>query len=260
MKTTHKQKLIDLIHSTAYRHDTWTVYCDFLLMSATAICNSIDKTQFEQREPQYLQTVSKYKKDELDVFPQMLCALTLALQDCVEEKQPRDILGEVFHELNLNAQWKGQFFSPYNICNMMGSILADDAKKTIHKHGFFKLNEPTCGGGAMIFGLMTGLAKKNINYTKHMLVEAADIDLKCVHMAYLQLSLYGVPAVVYHRNSLTMETWSAWYTPIYILDCWRGRGRSRKDGDQACDDALRREESANMEETAEIPVIQIPLF
>ena len=37
--------------------------------------------------------------------------------------------------------------------------------------------------------------------------------LKLRLMAYIQLSLYGIPAVVIHGNTLTMETWSHWYTP-----------------------------------------------
>ena len=53
-----------------------------------------------------------------------------------------------------------------------------------------------------------------------MLVTATDIDLKCVHMCYLQLSLLGIPAVVIHGNSLTLEEHSHWFTPAYILDGW----------------------------------------
>ena len=48
---------------------------------------------------------------------------------------------------------------------------------------------------------------------KKTLLVAQDIDIRCVWMAYIQLSLYGIPAVVIHGNTLTMETWSQWYTP-----------------------------------------------
>lgn len=49
---------------------------------------------------------------------------------------------------------------------------------------------------------------------------ATDIDLKCVYMCYLQLSLYGIPAVVIHGNTLTLEEWSRWFTPVYIAHGW----------------------------------------
>jgi len=32
-------------------------------------------------------------------------------------------------------------------------------------------------------------------------------------MAYIQLSLYGNPAVIIHGNALTVEEWSHWFTP-----------------------------------------------
>ena len=44
-------------------------------------------------------------------------------------------------------------------------------------------------------------------------------------MCYLQLALYGIPAVVVHGNSLTLEEWSRWYTPVYILEGWGWRSR-----------------------------------
>lgn len=224
----HKQNFLKLIQSAASRYDTWTVFSDFLLMAATVISNSVDKRQYEYREKQYMQTVSKYEKKELALFPQMLSELTLALQGCAEEKHPQDILGEAFHDLEFHNKWKGQFFSPTTICDFMGKISIGEQDKVIEKHGYVTVNEPACGGGAMLFGFMTAFAERGYNYCKQMLVEAVDIDLKCVHMAYIQLSLYGIPAVVLHQNSISLETWSAWYTPVYILDDWTGRRKMRK--------------------------------
>jgi hypothetical protein len=39
-------------------------------------------------------------------------------------------------------------------------------------------------------------------------------------MTYLQLALYGVPAVVVHGNFLTAEEFSRWYTPVYLMNNW----------------------------------------
>jgi hypothetical protein len=39
-------------------------------------------------------------------------------------------------------------------------------------------------------------------------------------MAYVQLSLLHIPAVVYHGNSLSVETWSTWRTPAHVLGFW----------------------------------------
>lgn len=189
-------------------------------MAATAISNSIDKRQFEPREKLYLETVKKYTKEELDLFSRLFAELVLELQKYAEERKPRDVLGEIFHELELHNKWHGQFFSPQNSCDMMGEISIGEKDSAIEKNGYVTLNEPCSGGGAMILGFAKAFAKRGYNYCKQLLVIANDIDIKCVYMAYVQLSLYGIPAVVYHQDTITQETWSAWYTPIYIIDRW----------------------------------------
>ena len=46
-------------------------------------------------------------------------------------------------------------------------------------------------------------------------------------MAYLQLSLFGIPAIIVHGNSLTVEQWSVWKTPAYILGCWDSKTKHK---------------------------------
>lgn len=55
------------------------------------------------------------------------------------------------------------------------------------------------------------------NYARNCFIDCGDIDIRCIHMTYLQLSLAGVPAIVKHQNALTREFWEAWYTPAYLF-------------------------------------------
>ena len=48
----------------------------------------------------------------------------------------------------------------------------------------------------MILSLAKVLKKRNINYQQDLLVIATDLSDVCVYMAYIQLALYGIPAVV----------------------------------------------------------------
>lgn len=61
------------------------------------------------------------------------------------------------------------------------------------------------------------------NYQQHMHVVAQDLDEKAVHMAYVQLSLMHIPAVVIHGNTLSLEERARWYTPAHILGGWGWR-------------------------------------
>lgn len=47
-------------------------------------------------------------------------------------------------------------------------------------------------------------------------------------MAYLQLALVGIPAVVYQRDTLTMETWQHWEIPAYIMQYLRFKNFVKK--------------------------------
>ena len=59
--------------------------------------------------------------------------------------------------------------------------------------------------------------KHKFNYSDRLIVIAQDIDIRCVHMTYLQAALASIPAIVYHCNTLTLQTWDAFYTPAYLF-------------------------------------------
>jgi len=221
----YKDKILKTIQKLSYRHSTWNVFSDFVEMSALAIANSVDLKNsgtWETREKTYLEIINKYQPDEQKLFPELFAYLVEALTYALTwQNAPVDILGQIFHELELHNQYKGQFFTPQHVCDMMGAIVLGDSKEQIEKYGYISMAEPACGSGAMILGLARAMMEADLNYCTQLVVEATDIDLKCVHMCYLQLSLYGIPAIIIHGNSLTMEKWSRWYTPVYIMHGWQ---------------------------------------
>ncbi len=216
----NKDNIIKLIQKFSYRHQTWQVFSDFVEMSAIAISNSIDWPQREKREEQYMSIISRYEPKEVEKFPELFGALISALEDELTGGGPGDILGQVFHSLELHNKWTGQFFTPVHICEMMGQIALGDYESIIDKKGYLTLSEPCAGSGAMVLGFAKAMQQKKYNYCSQMVVTAVDVDLKCVYMTYLQLSLYGIPAVVIHGDTLLVKEYSRWYTPVYIWDGW----------------------------------------
>ena len=75
----------------------------------------------------------------------------------------------------------------------------------------------------MILSLAKTLKKRNINYQQDLLVLATDLSEVCAYMTYIQLSLYGIPAVVYCGNTLTQEMRFKLETPLYFLQYWKFR-------------------------------------
>lgn len=215
----HQKKLAKLITSLAYRHSQWQVFSDFVEMAAISISNAVDLAHRESREARYMEIIKRYTPEELAKFPQMLAALTIAL-----EEGPDDILGRTFHDLELHNKWAGQYFSPYPLCRMMAKMTIGDAgelETKIAARGFVTASEPAAGSGAMVIALAHEMQESGMNYQRHLHVTAVDVDTKCVHMAYLQLSLLHVPAIIIHGNSLSLEEFGRWYTPAHIMDGWK---------------------------------------
>jgi hypothetical protein len=224
MNNPYKDKILKTILRLSRIYSPWNVFCDFVELGALAIANSVDKKEFDKREKQYLNTIGKYRPEEQKLFPEMFADLVEALQyELTWSNAPVDILGVIFHELELHNEYKGQFFTPQCICNLMGPIAFGDSLDQVKEQGYISMNEPCCGSGAMCFGFAKAMMDAELNYCTQLLVLATDIDLKCVHMTYLQLSLYGIPAVVIHGNTLTLEEWSRWLTPVYIVHGWYRR-------------------------------------
>lgn len=227
MNNPHRNKILKTIQKLSQVHSVWDVFSDFVELGALCIANSAGKKtteDWEKREKQYFTTIGKYKPDEQKLFPEMFADLVEALEyELTWRNAPADVLGTLFHELELHNKYKGQFFTPQNICDMMAQITLGDGKGLFNERGFISLCEPCCGSGAMILGFARAMLEKDFNYCTQLVVLATDVDLKCVYMCYLQLSLYGIPAVVIHGNSLTLEEWSHWFTPVYIAHGWAWR-------------------------------------
>ncbi|WP_020493347.1 MULTISPECIES: N-6 DNA methylase [Desulfitobacterium] len=219
--TQNSKEIIRLIRLLGQKHNSWQIFEDFLAMSAISISNAIDWTHREEREAQYMEIVGRYEKNEPDLFSKMLYHLVEELERHAEV--PRDVLGPVFHELELHNKYRGQFFTPQEICNMMGRITLGEKDLNITERGYITVAEPCAGSGAMILGFAKAMTENQYNIHKQMVVTATDVDLKCVFMTYLQLSLYGIPAVVIHGDTIQMKEWSRWYTPVYLLDGWMWR-------------------------------------
>ena len=130
------------------------------------------------------------------------------------EKAPQDILGQCYMQLKLANKQRGQCFTPLSIGNLMANCLFHQA---IEQQGYYTLNEPTCGSGALIIAFCKTMREKGYNPQAQLHVIAQDIDLKSVQMCFVQLSLLGIPAEIQHANPLTGEVIDCYFTPFYYL-------------------------------------------
>lgn len=177
----------------------------------------------------YLKRIQKYSKKEQELFPQLAAEVVLAL----EKKPEQDFLGKIFMELNLSNDSGGQFFTPYNVCQMMAEMTVGDVVAHVEKHGYITINDPACGAGATLIAAVHAAAKPlseaGFNWQNHVLVTAQDIDYTVALMCYIQLSLLGTAAYIKIGNTFTEPMGSAdtlenyWFTPMYFSGVWSAR-------------------------------------
>jgi hypothetical protein len=219
----HHRAITNLFQANCHRHRPHAVFSDFCEMAALAVSNAVDLAQFAPREERYLQIAKTYDRAELARFTEMLACVTEALEDGMH-----DCLGKLFMALEMGNHWKGQFFTPWELCSLMARVTLVDAKAQIEERGFITISEPAAGAGAMVIAIADALREQGFNYQKCMHVTAVDVDPTAAHMCYLQLALLHVPAVVVVGNSLTLEERSHWFTPAHVLGGWGGRLRDRR--------------------------------
>lgn len=211
-----RKELVSILQNLTGRYDTYTVFRDWVAMCAMAISNACDLRHAEQREAEYMQIVGKYKREEAD---QLANAFGM-LQQVMECEKFGDFMGDTYMGLEISNRDTGQFFTPYHLCELMTKMTCDGYGKVIEEKGFVTIAEPACGSGAMVIAAAEEMLRQGYNPQKQMHATLMDIDLKCCQMAYVQLSLLGIPAVVVHGDTLTMQEWSHWYTPFHILGGW----------------------------------------
>jgi N-6 DNA Methylase len=206
-----------LMQAASQRHHLWDVFSDFCEMAACSIANAVDLRQRDEREARYMRIIGKYDKAEQALFPEMLAALVERM-----EAGPDDVLGKLFSELELYNAGRGQFFTPYSLCEVMArmQIQPERMRQAIEERGFITVSEPACGAGAMMIAFATAMREAGFEPQRHMHATCQDIDSRGVHMCYLHLSLLHIPAVVILGNTLAVECREAWYTPAHILGGW----------------------------------------
>jgi len=174
----------------------------------------------EDVEEEYMNVAKQYTKEEIEKHGHLLAIVVEAL----EEKE-QDFLGEVFSypELNLSNSRTGQFFTPYHISLMMAKAIIGGNEPPAGR--VCKINDPACGAGGMLIAGAMVLKEREFDFQNNALFIGQDIDARCARMAFIQLSLLGVPAVIYCMNTLTMkEYWHRETIGYYMAEMdWRLR-------------------------------------
>jgi len=231
------ERIEKIFDKFAYKVDRARLYSDFFAILAYRISNAVDGRHRTERTKALAEIEKHYDAGDralLDEAIRELMNIYLRIVD--GERECSDVLGELFMRSQTASSKTGQFFTPFDVSRLCAEItVSNNAEHIIASQlgknlaaglaegpGFVTLEEPTCGSGGMVLAVADTLTQKfGINVTQSLLVHAADIDARCVHMAYIQMSLMGIPAVIHHRDTLSLETWGEWHTPALCFNWMR---------------------------------------
>ncbi len=214
------EEIVKDIERAARRTDKHKFVSDLMECGAIAVSNLVDLPQREKREERYLQIMKGYPKEDQNALANIFAKIFVLLSSVVyDDGKFDDYLGKLFMNSDLGNEHTGQFFTPYHISHFMAEVTltGELVIEKANRDEIITISDPCCGGVGMLVAALEVLKSRGVNYTRNCYLDAADIDLRCVHMTYLQLSLAGAPAIVRHQNSLTRELWSVWYTPAFIM-------------------------------------------
>lgn len=210
-------EIIKLIDQSSYGVGKSKLISDVFACGALAVSNLVDFTQCDEREEQYKQIMNGYKPNERELIAEIFGKIFALLSSVTyDDGAFDDYLGKLFMHCNQGNKGTGQFFTPYHVSKLMAKIMING--DTAKQKDIFSVYDPCSGGGGLLMAALDVLKNDyNVNYAAHCFMQAGDIDIRCVHMTYLQLALAGVPAIVCHQNTLTNELWSVWKTPAFIF-------------------------------------------
>ena len=250
MERDYKKRFLNGLNLLCRTRNMYEVWSDTMYLFACTIANpiifqfrenAVFKDVWEEREQEYLRIINKYNEKERRLFPQMFALLVEEL-----EKNPnQDLLGEIYMMAGISSKDKGQFFTPYDLCDAMSCITFDRKKlgKQVHKEGYVSVYDPACGAGATLIAAINVCKDmfKKLNFQNHVMFVAQDVDRTVANMCYIQLSLQGVAGYVTVGNTLTepviTDLHRIWFTPMWFNNVWTMRrlfhgqdilGRERK--------------------------------
>lgn len=228
-----QNEFLKVFYSLCDRYLDWQIWADFVTLSAVSIACSVDQTSSASREriSEFHSIMERYASNDRDRFAELF-GLTV---NALEENPEQDFLGELFMGLNLGNHWKGQYFTPYSVCQLMASIQIISAQDKIGVHGWDSILDPACGAGALLVALRNEAVRRQIS-SNDLLFVAQDIDRVAAMMCYIQISLLGCAGYVVVADSISNPVSGVspllpaqksgqefWFTPIFFDPVWKGR-------------------------------------
>lgn len=214
----YQKEFLKILETFRYKYQIYDVYRDFLHMVALTFKQQVIFSN--EDEETYLNIINKYDKSFVKCFPEMLSLTVLALN-----QKHQDFLGSIYMLSELGNKYTSQFFTPYHISLLMAQLSFGQTYDFNDKR-LYTVSEPCVGAGGMVIACHEVYLSLENESKPPIYFNTVDVDIQCVHMAYIQFTILGIPAHVTCGNALTMKFGKTYPTPalLPIADVLAGEG------------------------------------
>jgi hypothetical protein len=187
---------------------------DFVTLAYNAIAKTMapDQEAADKHEAEYMRIVNDYRdKRAIRAYPEALALVQ------IHAAHYYDFLGHAAGEVGALSGDMGQFFTPMEVSRLLARMTTgDEIDAHIAQHGYVKMGEPAVGAGGMVLALAQSLAYRGHDPSTTLLVQARDLSPVAYEMCYIQLASAGIPALVIHGNTISLEHFRHAMTPACV--------------------------------------------
>lgn len=214
-----EKTLVQIANITRGRISQSQTFSDFIAYSALTFSIRTDPVHAEKRSNALKQLKDTYNDAEWNSFHDGLVALSSEVVKNIQLGKFTDLFALTFMQAGaVNKRLKQDFTSP-DAARLISEITFRH-DTPLPKEGFFSLDDTACGSGTILLAGVERIAALGFNPSTQLAVCASDLDPRCAQMTYLNLALYGVPAVVVCGDAISLQEYDRWYTPAYLLGKW----------------------------------------
>jgi len=212
MKTDYKKEFLKCLNSIDRSKRPYDVFKDFLTASTLAFQNATRYIKDQKIEDDYNELIeSRYTQDKIKKLSELLYITTEALT-----QETRDFLGDIYMFGDFKNKSTGQFFTPYHIAEFMSEITIYESfiEEHLKEKSYITICDSCCGSGVFFIGAYQTIMKMGYNPQQVMHIDGTDIDKVCCQMAYIQTSLLGLSGIIHNGNTISLEMWEHYKTPM----------------------------------------------
>ena len=175
--------------------DHWSLYSVTL-----PVCRPVPT-----REDEYLEVAGRYSKDELNDLSGAMACMVMEM----ERKPFTDILGVYYCEVQskFTRDAGGEFYTPQEVGKLMAKISVN-APAAIEAGKPITMNDPASGSGGLILSVAEEFAEAGA--VDLIRATCQDISKTACDMAYINTTLWGIPARVIWGNTLSNTVRKRW--------------------------------------------------